>query len=314
MVRAAWMYYEERRTQQEIATLLGVSRVKVVRLLQAALRDGIVQITVCSPLTAHLALGRDLRERYGLTEAVVAPEADEGEPLYSALAQAAARALVEHLRPGMRVGLGFGRTVCYLPRFFRPSHKVACTFMPLAGGPTRDPYPEDPFSLCRVLAEMAGGQAVYIYAPAAVSSPGIRASLLQDDAIRQSLELARTCDLALLSVGPAVDKGLLYLGGLLTEMDLADVERKGAVGEALGRFFDGEGREIPTGLATRMIAIDLSDLKAIPTTVIVAGGERKRCAIRGLLRGGIADVLVTDAGTARWLVSEARGSGVEKGT
>ena len=33
MVKAAWYYYMENYTQQNISTLLGVSRVRVIRLL-----------------------------------------------------------------------------------------------------------------------------------------------------------------------------------------------------------------------------------------------------------------------------------------
>ncbi|MEL6209782.1 MAG: sigma factor-like helix-turn-helix DNA-binding protein, partial [Pseudomonadota bacterium] len=42
MVRAAWMYYHDDLTHAEIARKLGLSRVKVTRLLKRAREQGIV--------------------------------------------------------------------------------------------------------------------------------------------------------------------------------------------------------------------------------------------------------------------------------
>ena len=46
MVKAAWYYYMENYTQQNISTLLGVSRVRVIRLLEKARQDGIISFHI----------------------------------------------------------------------------------------------------------------------------------------------------------------------------------------------------------------------------------------------------------------------------
>ncbi|NJL94867.1 MAG: helix-turn-helix domain-containing protein [Anaerolineae bacterium] len=50
MIRAAWMYYHDALTHQEIAEKLNTSRVKITRLLQQAREQGIVEIRVTAPL------------------------------------------------------------------------------------------------------------------------------------------------------------------------------------------------------------------------------------------------------------------------
>src|SRR5579872_1353571 len=48
IVWAAWLYYEERMTQEEVAEQLGVSRASVVNFLQEARDRSIVTIAVAS--------------------------------------------------------------------------------------------------------------------------------------------------------------------------------------------------------------------------------------------------------------------------
>src|SRR6186713_2885894 len=72
-VRAAWLYYIEGLTQEDVATSMGVSRAKVIRLLAGARDHGIVHIRIEAKGSEQLALERRLIETFGLSEAVVAP-------------------------------------------------------------------------------------------------------------------------------------------------------------------------------------------------------------------------------------------------
>ena len=43
VLKAAWYYYNENMTQQSIALKLGISRLKVIRLLETAKETGVIQ-------------------------------------------------------------------------------------------------------------------------------------------------------------------------------------------------------------------------------------------------------------------------------
>ena len=62
--------------------------------------------------------------------------------------------------------------------------------------------------------------------------------------------------------------------------------------------FDAEGRILPHPLNDRAIGISTEDLRRIPVLIGAASGDSKVEAIRGLLRGSLLKVLVTDAATA----------------
>ena len=44
MIKTAWYYYLENMTQQKISELLGISRIRVIKLLEKARQTGIIQV------------------------------------------------------------------------------------------------------------------------------------------------------------------------------------------------------------------------------------------------------------------------------
>ena len=75
VVRAAWLYYEDGLTQAQIATRLFVSRQTVGRLLESARQHGIVRIELDAQYLAAMDLATQVREKFGLRDAVVVPTA-----------------------------------------------------------------------------------------------------------------------------------------------------------------------------------------------------------------------------------------------
>src|SRR5690606_39652962 len=110
MARVAWLYYHQGLTQQDIGDRLGLSRVKVVRLLARAREEGIVQIRVDHPSLRYVELEEQLRRRFGLQEAVIVPSSETEEQIREALGQFAARSLGRARPPGASTGPAWGVT------------------------------------------------------------------------------------------------------------------------------------------------------------------------------------------------------------
>lgn len=305
VVRAAWMYYEEGFTQQEIAERLGLSRVKVTRLIKQAHEQGIVEIKIQSPMAQFLPLEQELRQKFNLMAAYVTIDAEQGEPLQRVLANAAARVLEQRLYPGILVGLGFGHTTSFLPEYFHPRNQINCTFIVLTGGLPTTFQNQNYRSPVERLARQGGGKFLYLNAPLLASSMEIRKAILSDRAISEAIELARKCEVALLSVGQVKENATLIRNGMINQEDFNQIIRLGGVGDALGRFYNKEGQELDTNFNKRLIGLSIDELREIPTRIVVAGGLIKIKAILGALRGGIANILITDAGTGRVLIDEA---------
>lgn len=300
--RVARLYYESGLTQEQIGTLLGLSRMKVNRLLSQATKAGVVRIQIVDPDEPHADLQHELQSRFGLKEArVVSDPSPEQEPR-AVLAAAAAEWLSERLSPGITVGLGLGRTVALLPQTFSVVRPVACRFVTLEAVGVDPSSGFAAYDVTSRLAETAGGRTEVIPAPTFVSSPAVRDALIDEPSIRVALEVARTAEVMIQSVGSVTSDAPLFRHGTLTGDDLVQLRGQGAVGDALGHFFDADGKHLPWRTDQLHIGLTLDDLRACPTSAVVAGGEPKLLAIRAALRGGLANVLITDASTANQLV------------
>jgi len=302
LARVAWLYYEQDLTQAEIGARLGLSRITVNRLLKEARQSGIVEIRI-RPVTTDLPLVEVLLQRYPLQDAWLVPLVDQnGEELTQSLAKMAAMLLAQRLQDGWTVAVGIGRTISYLPDYLALEKPVACRFTTMMGGlyyrPVELPYNLDVLTR---LAAVTGGTAYYLPMPTFVREPATRDALLADPLIQRSLDVARRAQMAVFSVGTVDEMALLFQAGLLSERDVQELQRLGAVGDLLGYFFDQKGEALPAGIHQRLLGISLDDLRRIPLKLLVAGGLPKRLAIRAALCSGLVDVLVTDTATAGWL-------------
>jgi DNA-binding transcriptional regulator LsrR (DeoR family) len=300
--RVARLYYESELTQEQIGEFLGFSRMKVNRLLRLATTSGVVQIQIVGPDEPHADLLHRLLLEFRLRDARIISTPLPEQSLRAVLAAAAAEWLADQLEDGLVVGLGLGRTVALMPDSFAVRRPVAGRFVTLEGVGVSANAGFAAYDVTSRLAEAAGGTAGIISAPTFVSSASVRSALMGEPAVRDALDVARTAGLMLQSVGTVTTDALLFRHGTLTGADLQALVQSGAVGDALGHFFDAEGVHIPWPTDDLHIGLTLDELKACPSSALVAGGEEKVLAIRAAIRGRIANTLITDAATAEGLL------------
>ena len=291
----AWLYYKEGLTQERIARRLGLSRVKVTRLLARAREEGVVEFRITRPLPERFRLEEALLRRFGLAGAVVA----EGE---RDLGPAAAEFLARELAPGCRLGLGWSTTVRRMaPYLYAPRGPLGGEVVELVGSFLGQ---ENPYSISARAAEALGCRLVPLPAPVLLSNPRALAALLEEPGIRRGLEAARGTRLAVVGVGRLDPEGTLVKTGMLTREEAERLRQEGAVGDVLMRFFDANGRPLATSLDERVLALGWEDFLRIPRRVAVAAGPAKVPVLRAALAGGLFTDLVTDAATARALLEE----------
>lgn len=298
LLRAAWFYYKDELTQDEVAKRLSVSRASVGRLLERARRVGLVSINLNAEYLDAFELSAELRRVFDLSEALVVPDHDK-EPadhhaINARVGLGGAQFLSTHLRPGGTLGVGWGETVSRVIAATNfgavgPIHMVTLT-----GGV--DGYLQTILSSQGEAAadgDLATTAAV-IPAPMCASSPSLAAALRAEPTIQQVLRHACEAEQAVVGIGtPTLDATIAQLG-YLSPGDVATLEEHNVVGDILGQFFDADGNVVTVPLHDRRIGIELADLKFIPKVVGVAGGVHKTRAVIGALRGGFLDVLVTN--------------------
>ena len=307
VTKVARLYHTVGLRQQEIAERLGLSQSRVSRLLQAAHDSGIVRTVVVPPAGSYADLEDDLERRYAIQDAHVVDIglADEAA-LLRALGAAVAAYLYE-MQPAAKI-VGFtswSRTLREMVAALPPMRGWSATHVVELIGDIGSPAKAHEAALAtQRFASLVGVEPVYIRAPGVVASATLRAALLaQDPHLRDALAMLDHLDLAITGVGPLDVAEVLRGGSNFFSADQIDeVRALGAVAQINLRFINEAGEEVPSPIDDLVIGISLGQLRAAKRTLIVAGGTDKQEALRAALRGGWADMLVTDVSTAEWLV------------
>lgn len=301
MFQAARLYYEDNRTQAQIARTLKTSRPTVSRLLQQARQEGIVQIKIVDPNSTHSALEEQLLAAFPLVEAiVVSVESAAVDVTRHRIGQAAARYLERTLQNGDRVGIGWGRTLSEVVNALEPRRPVRIQVIPLIGGLGQIAPAFQVHELARTMAAAFGATWQNFYVPALVESDRIAASLLRSADVRQVAVQWQSLDVAIVGIGNVdfeTDLQMLFVDYLTPETQ-ARLRHARAVGDICVRFFDAQGK--PCARVIRgVVGIELKQLKRARRRIGVAGGAAKAEALLGALRGRYINVLITDEPAAR---------------
>ena len=301
--RAAWLSYVSNHTQEEIAGRLGVSRVKVNRLIGQAVRAGLVHVFVEGTAAECIALEERIAGRWGLEFCTVAPAVEDVPLPLATLAGAGGHWLHRVLEAGRvsLIGVGHGRTlagvVANLPRLARPGVR----FVSLLGSLTRHAA-ANPFDVIHRLTEITGAESYFMPAPFFADSGEDKAVLLSQRSIEAVFALARGAELVVVGLGEVGPNSHLLTSGMITAEEFGELERAGAVGEILGRFLDARGRPVAAAINDRALALRLEDLPG-RQVVAIAGGRAKVRAIAAVLESGLLTGLITDETTARELAA-----------
>jgi len=300
LFKIAKAYYDDGLTQQQISERLGLSRVRVSRLLRAARDERIVQITIAPLQESNTDLERRLEETYGLKEAlVVTCSGPDTSAIVSQLGPVAAACLTRCLQGGEVVALSWGTAVLSVVNALPPMDLPNVRVVQFLGGLGELEAETHGAELARRMAQALGAKPRLIHAPGIVKDKIVRDALVMDPQVADTLELAGRADVALVGIG-VFEPGstLLAGGGTLAEEEVRELKARGVAGDIALQFFDADGRKVDHPINNRIVGTDIGKIKAIPRVMGVAGGLEKLPAIHAALRGGLINVLVTDEQTA----------------
>jgi DNA-binding transcriptional regulator LsrR (DeoR family) len=307
--RAAWLSYVGGYTQEEIAGRLGVSRVKVNRLIADAIAAGLVRVFIEGTAAECVALEDAITSRWGLQFCTVVPNVDEDALPLRSLSTAGAHYLTGVLdrREAELIGLGHGRTLAevvrHLPRIPRPEVR----FVSLLGSLTRHAA-ANPFDVIHNLTEITGAESYFMPAPFFADSIEDKRVLMAQKGLKDVFALARAAKLHIVGIGEVGPKAHMLATGTITAEEFRQLERAGAVGEVLGQFLDARGRPVEADINQRAVAVQLAEIKGT-RIVAIAGGRTKTRAIAAVLESRVVTGLITDETTAKAIVQHAAGAG-----
>jgi DNA-binding transcriptional regulator LsrR (DeoR family) len=297
-LRAAWMYFVEEMTQNDIATQLGVGRVTVVRLLSEARERNEVKFSIQGGMEDCIELARSLEKRFGLDEAIVVPVSSPQADATIPIAAAAGMYVSELVQPGTRIGVGWGRTLWESLSYMDESMVPDVSVVSMLGGITKVKH-FNPSEFAWRFSNLFQADCYLMTAPAIVDSAATRKALIEKCGLGEVFERARDLDVVLVSVGDMDDQGTAYRYGFVPESLRSSMVEHGAVGEILFNYFDAEGKVIKHPINQCVMSVPLSTLADARQRIIASGGASKAAALLGALRLVRPTVLITDEHAAR---------------
>ncbi len=298
---AAWLYYEEGLTQAEIARRIGVSRPSVNAYLADARTRGIVSIEIAPDRFRALTLARAMQDHFGLNDCLVIPSDGNENPLVDRLGAAAAQVLGRLSKSGDTIAVTWGRTMLAMASQMKWG-SLRDTRVIQATGSTTAKIPWTPEACATRLAESIGARCIPLSAPAIVSSSQVRDMLLQEPVLAEQMEMLAQADRIVLGISSLRPESTIHTSGFFDGISIHD-HYHSAVGSIAGRMISATGEQVMGPLEERTIGVDLDLMRKIPERMAVAGGMDKVQAILAALRGGFVTVLVTDADTARAILT-----------
>lgn len=304
----ARMYYVEGRSQQEIANLLFFSKAKVSRALRLAREENVVEFHINYPSSRSTVLEAELKRRFGLKETLVVTDLYDNlntDISIKRIGKVAASYLDEILKDGDTIGVSWGRTIYQTVRQLEPSSPRKIQVVQLVGNSTNS-YKED-MDVSTLVQEMARafqGTAAKLYAPMQISSDIVRQELMKEPIIQETMDKIRSVDYLFTGIADvSVGRPMNTWAGYLTESQMQDLIRKGAVGYICGYFLDKNGNKLNDPINNKIVGISFEELKNAPHVIVAAGGVDKTQAIYAALKGNIIDSLITDSRIAEKLLA-----------
>jgi len=307
-LRAAWLYYNQRLTQKDVAERLGISRSTVIRLLDEAMKRSEVQIWIDAGVDDCLALATRLEQAYGLDEAIVVPEPRDtsAEALAKAVGLALGRFLSEVIQDDMTIGVGWGRTMTASLSSFRPPRRQNCKVVSLLGGIVAVQQ-TNPIDYTWRLASQFGAECYMFLAPLLVDSVQTKRALIEKCGLKAIYDLAQQMDLAIVSCGDIGPHSTSLSEGFISKAELTELIAAGCVCDTMFNFLDVDGNAVRHPINERVMSVDLDTLKKAKHIVLSSGGAHRAIAIRATIRRIGCNTLLTDESAARELLRLAEG-------
>lgn len=300
--RAGWLYYVAGRTQDEIASIMGISRQSAQRLVSLAMTERLIKVRLDHPIAACLEAAARLKDKYDLKYAEVVPSDPGSASTTVGIAEAGAAEIERWLKSTDPVvlAIGTGRTlkatIDQLPPMDCPQHRIVS----LTGNIRLDGSAAY-YNVIFSMADTINARHFPMPLPVLVSSAKEREVLHSQSLVKIALELGAEADAAFVGVGELGPDAPLCEDGFLEREEMARLTAAGAAGEICGWMFDHDGALLTGSVNERVASIPLPPRERA-SVIGIAKGMRKHEALRAALKGRVINGLITDETTAEYLL------------
>ncbi|MBM7582678.1 central glycolytic genes regulator [Caldicoprobacter guelmensis] len=290
----------ERTVRNETEFLRNAGLLEISPLGMKVTREGELLLEGLKDFTHELKGLNRLEERLqnilGLERAiVVSGDVDEDPLVLKDIGKAAARFLEGIIERGNIIAVTGGSTVGAVADALSPvNDSTDVVVLPARGGMGREVEHQSNV-IASIFAKKLGGQYRLLHIPDQLRAESME-TLLSEPDIKSVIDNLQNADILIYGIGRAQD---MMQRRNFTYEQQEELERRGAVAEAFGYFFNSKGEIV---YACNSIWFKMDNLKRIPKVIAVAGGRQKAKAIMAVFKHWKKGILVTDEGAAREMI------------
>jgi len=305
LVKIASLYFLDGLKQSDIARSLSLSQSFVSRAIARCQKEGLVKISVVQPSNIFLAVENELEDRYGIKQAIVVDVAHDTSDfsIKRAIGSAAAHYLETRLRPDDLVGISSWSTTikAMVDEVHTPGLKARGVIQLLGGvGPNGNVQAT---ILTQTLAHQLNCKSWLLPSQSIEGSLEEKRRLLNSTDVSEVVNQFSEVSIAIVGIGILEPSQMLKTSGNYYHDDMLEtLATRGAVGDICLHYFNDKGQPVLQPEEDPVIGMELNDIKACPNVIALAYGEKKVAALKGALKGGYIDVIITDYPTAKKLL------------
>lgn len=296
MIKIAWYYYMENLTQQAIADQLGISRMRVIKLLEKARQTGVVQFRISSSFDKRHEMETRLMETYHLKDCYIVPTNPNAAGVNDTIAKAASIYISNHITDNCYINFGYGDTSSRTIEYLAKNLETSVSFVSLTGGVG--------YYLPNSESNIFNAKLYLIPAPLIMSSREMAEAIRSESSVSEVSSMIRLASMTIVGIGAMDNSATILKSSILGHNDFLLLNMKGAVGDVICHFIDKDGNLVDTDIDSRLVSVPLDTLNELENVIGVAAGKHKVSAITAALKGGYLDILITDESTAALLYQD----------
>jgi DNA-binding transcriptional regulator LsrR (DeoR family) len=298
--KSAWLYYVPRLNQNEIAKKIGLSKMRVHRLIAYAEKNGFVKTFVEGGFDQTFKYENALKDKYQLKICEVIPNEDQNSDPAEMLGAAGARFIMNQINENniSEFGIGTGSTISAIAKWL-PKINKKIDFITLNGSLTSHNSIQTETAINQI-AYKTIGECYNVGMPLMLVSVEQKKVVENISFIKEIMEKAANTKVKILGVGGLFDSSQIVRSKIFSAKSIEKLKKAGALGDVAGNFFNKNGELITIKETQKIFSVNIDSFKK-STTVLVAGGSEKTAQIRSVLKSGLFKGLITDEETSKQL-------------
>lgn len=304
LAEMADLYYNQGKTQSEIAKYFDTNRFRVAKLLQDARNEQIVEIHINYSNERNTVLEAEVKEKLGLDKVIVVNSqyATYTDSL-TQMGKVGAAYLDRLLQESKVIGVTWGKTIYSVVAQLSMVVGTSVEAVQLTGCIKTANPSADTRELVRQIAAAYNGNYYYLNAPLYIKNDEIREAFLEEPVIKKTLQKTGKMDIVLTGIGgkSSLPTNNPVMREYITEHDKMCEDYLGSM---YGYVLDGNGRIADMDLNKKRIGAGIEDIEKAAHRIVVACGRHKTEILKKAAGNRLYNELLTDTDTALHILEE----------